>query len=336
MTSTTDTAEHPDVAEISDLTEGLLPPSRTAEVRRHLDACELCADVYASLEEIRGLLGTLPGPPRMPTEIAGRIDAALAAEALLGATAPESLTPTAAPTLVGASRDGSDEIGEDAEHPGAHVSRETSPTTTAARPSGHSRAATGPGRKDRKDRSRGGRRGRIVLGAVFTAAVLGAGALFIQSLGDHNTSDTAQGNATSSADTFSKAKLETVVSDLLSSKASTNQGTGSTGSMKPWNAESDPGTDTGSSTGSSSKTPKTLIEPSAPVPDCIRQGIDRGNTDVLGFKEGTYNGSAAYLAVLPDASDSSQVTAYVVDATCVSHHTSTPGKVLLTRSYPRS
>ena len=68
MTSTTDTAEHPDVAEISDLTEGLLPPSRTADVRRHLDECELCADVHASLEEIRGLLGTLPGPPRMPDD----------------------------------------------------------------------------------------------------------------------------------------------------------------------------------------------------------------------------------------------------------------------------
>ncbi|MFE2885213.1 anti-sigma factor family protein [Streptomyces sp. NPDC059272] len=330
MTSTTDTAEHPDVAEISDLTEGLLSPSRTAEVRRHLEACELCADVHDSLEEIRSLLGTLPGPPRMPAEIAGRIDAALAAEALLGTNAPESL---AAPTLVGASRDGSD---EDGEHTEAHVSRETSPTTTAAaRPSGHSRAATGPGRKDRKDhkdRSRSGRRGRIVLGAVFTAAVLGAGSLFIQSLGDHKASDTAQGNATSSTDTFSKGKLENVVSDLLATKAATNQGTGSTGSMKPWNAESDPGTNTEPS----SKAPKTLIEPSNSVPDCIRQGINRGTAEVLGFKEGTYNGSAAYLAVLPDASDSNRVTAYVVDAACVSHHTSSPGKVLLTRSYPRS
>ncbi|CAM5736572.1 Zf-HC2 domain-containing protein OS=Streptomyces alboniger OX=132473 GN=CP975_17640 PE=4 SV=1 [Streptomyces alboniger] len=69
MTSTTETAGHPDVAEISDLTEGMLEPSRTAEVRRHLDECELCADVHASLEEIRGLLGTLPGPPRMPADV---------------------------------------------------------------------------------------------------------------------------------------------------------------------------------------------------------------------------------------------------------------------------
>ncbi|MFJ9244335.1 anti-sigma factor family protein [Streptomyces sp. NPDC101776] len=323
MTSTTDTAGHPDVAEISDLTEGLLPPSRTAEVQRHLDECELCADVHDSLDEIRGLLGTMPGPPRMPAEVAGRIDAALAAEALLSVTTPESL---AAPTLVSASRVTSDENSEDREHAGAHVSRETSPT--AARPSGHAHAATGPGRRDRKERNRGGRRGRIVLGAVFTAAVLGAGSLFIQSLGDHNSSDSAHGNPTSSADTFSKGKLESQVSDLLSSKSATNQGVKSGG---PWNAATEP-----SGAESSIKTPKTLIEPSGSIPDCIRQGVDRGTTNVLGFKKGTYNGTAAYLVVLPDASDNSRVTAYVVDAACVSRQTSTPGKVLLTQSFPHS
>lgn len=320
MTSTTDTAGHPDVAEISDLTEGLLPPSRGADVRRHLDECELCADVHDSLEEIRGLLGSMPGPPRMPAEVAGRIDAALAAEALLGATAPESLTP---PTLVSASRDTSSEDGEYTE---THVSRETSPT--ADRPSGHAHAATGPGRtKERKSRNRGGRRGRIVLGAVFTAAVLGAGSLFLQSLGDNKSSDTAQGNATSSADTFSKGNLENEVSDLLSTKTSTSQGAKS---QKPWNAESHPDAE------STVKTPKTLIQPSDAIPDCIRQGIDRGNTDVLGFQKGTYDGTAAYLVVLPDASDNSRVMAYVVDAACVSGQTSTPGKVLLTKSFAHS
>ncbi|MEV0742773.1 hypothetical protein AB0I51_44235 [Streptomyces sp. NPDC050549] len=307
-------AGHPDVAEISDLTEGLLPPSRTTEVRQHLDECELCADVFDSLEEIRGLLGTLPGPPRMPTEIASRIDAALAAEALLGATTPETL---AAPTLVSASRSVS---GEDT---ATHVSRETSPS--ADRPSGRAHAATGPGRKDR---SRGGRRGRIVLGAVFTAAVLGAGSLFLQSLGDHKTSDAAHGNPTNAADTFSKGKLESEVADLLSAKTATSRGAGTGDS---WNAASVP-----DGPKSSAKTPQTLIQPSGTIPNCIRQGINRGNEDVLGAKKGTYNGNAAYLVVLPDASDSTRVTAYVVDAACVSGQTSAPGKVLLTRSYARS
>lgn len=155
-----------------------------------------------------------------------------------------------------------------------------------------------------------------------------AGSLFIQSLGDHKSSDTARGNSTSSADTFSKGKLQSEVSDLLSTKSSTSQGANS---EKPWNVASDPG-----GAESSIKTPKTLIEPSGSIPDCIRQGVDRGNTDVLGFKKGTYNGTAAYLVVLPDASDNSRVTAYVVDAACVSSQTFTPGKVLLTRSFPHS
>lgn len=309
MTSTTETAGHPDVAEISDLTEGLLPPSRATEVRQHLDECELCADVHDSLEEIRGLLGTMPGPPRMPAEIATRIDAALAAEALLGATAPETL---AAPTLVSASRSVS---GEDT---GTHVSRETSPP--ADRPSGRAHAATGPGRKDR---SRSGRRGRIVLGAVFTAAVLGAGSLFLQSLGDHKTSDAAHVNPTSAADTFSKGKLQSEVSDLLSARTATSRGT--TGSGRPYKAETVPGNGEPST--------KTLIQPSDPIPTCIRQGINRGNEDVLGSKQGTYDGTAVYLVVLPDASDNSRVTAYIVDAACVSGQTSAPGKVLLTQSY---
>ncbi|OON79265.1 anti-sigma factor family protein [Streptomyces tsukubensis] len=83
MTSATDTAGHPEVSEISDLSEGLLPPDRTADVRGHLTGCDLCTDVYASLEEIRELLGTLPGPHSMPADVAERIDAALTAEVRL-------------------------------------------------------------------------------------------------------------------------------------------------------------------------------------------------------------------------------------------------------------
>jgi hypothetical protein len=188
VTSTTDTAGHPDVAEISDLTEGLLPPSRTTDVRRHLDACELCADVHASLEEIRDLLGTLPGPPRMPDDVAGRIDAALAAEALLNSTTPDAVTEEPAlPT-------------------GTHVSRETS--VSADRPAGHARSSTtGPGRKDR---TRGGRRRVAVLGTVFTVAALGLGSALLSSFNDGKPSE-----QTAQVGTFSGEKVETEVSELL-------------------------------------------------------------------------------------------------------------------------
>ncbi|MGW3144191.1 hypothetical protein ACWDG1_05805 [Streptomyces sp. NPDC001177] len=303
MTSTTDTTGHPDVAEISDLTEGLLPPARTTDVRRHLDACELCTDVYTSLEEIRGLLGTLPGPMRMPDDVAGRIDAALAAEALLQATTSESVD---TPVMVSASPALSD---EDAE---SRVSRETS--ASVDRPAGRAHAATGPGRKDR---GRGRRRRTVALGAVFTAALLGAGSFFLESLGNDQPTTAAH-------DAFSSGNLKGQVTDLLTTKKGLHRGSDS---QKPrLGIESD--TDTPGSTA------KTLIQPQIQVPGCVRQGINNAG-NVLGAQKGTYEGTDAYLVVLPDAGDNARVTAYVVDATCVSREAAAPGKVLLTQSFAR-
>lgn len=308
MTSTTDMAGHPDVAEISDLAEGLLPPSRTTDVRRHLDECELCADVYASLEEIRGLLGTLPGPPRMPADVAGRIDAALAAEALLNATEPESAE---IHTPVKASPSGSDDDS------GAHVSRETS--TPADRPAGRPRSSTtGPGRKGR---TRNGRRRIAVLGTVFTVAALGLGSVLLSSLGDSEPPrDTAGGRQTSPADTFSEGKLPKQVTDLLAESKAEGGGD----SRTPLGAATAPGTNR----------PKAARE--AVVPGCVRDGIGRDD-DALAVENGRYQGKKAMLVLLPDASDTTRVTAYIVDATCVDPQASTAtGKILLERSYPSS
>ncbi|GGS58709.1 anti-sigma factor family protein [Streptomyces violaceus] len=307
MTSTTDMAGHPDVAEISDLSEGILPPSRSADVRRHLDDCELCADVYASLEEIRDLLGTLPGPPRMPADVAGRIDAALAAEALLNATEPEAAE---GPAPVSAPRSASDDSG-------AHVSRETS--TPADRPAGRPRSSTtGPGRKGR---TRNGRRRMAVLGTVFTVAALGLGSVLLSSLGDNKPPhDTAGGRQTTAADTFSEGKLQKQVTDLLAE----NQSEEGDGSRTPLGAATAPGTNH----------PRVLREPT--VPGCVRDGIGRKDA-ALAVENGTYQGKKAMLVLLPNASDATRVTAYIVDATCVDHQASTAGgKVLLERSYPTS
>jgi len=315
VTSTTDAAGHPDVAEISDLTEGLLPPSRTADVRRHLDDCALCADVYDSLEEIRGLLGTLPGPTHMPDDVAGRIDAALAAEALLNAMAPDQ-----------ASRAGDD---------GASVSRETSTADisfvsadsgsapSGDRPSGHPRAATGPGRAHRV---RHGRRRAAVLGTVFTAAALGLGAILVQSMGgDNRTPETATQQESGSKVTFSEEKLNGQVADLLAKNKSTGD---RSGSKKPLGIESqDAGTESGGV--------GTLITPTVPVPDCVQQGTGNSGA-VLAAEKGTYKETSVYLVVLPDASDSTKVTAYIVDDTCEKQDSPSPGKLLLTRSYAKS
>ncbi|MFF3316869.1 hypothetical protein ACFYV5_15330 [Streptomyces sp. NPDC003035] len=303
MTSTTgraDTTQHPDVSEISELTEALLSPSRTAALRRHLDACSLCADVRTSLEEIRGLLGTLPGPPRMPAEIAGRIDAALAAEALLDATTPDV---------------------------DAHVSRETVSTrldtrtsatpAVADRPAGRPRAATGPGR------SRPGRRRIAALGAAFGAAALGLSLFFVQGgvqtlseSGDKKTDGAASGLT---AGQFDGRPVEAQVQDLLHQGAGlkTPEGT----QPESLTAEND------------GNTPKRGMAES--LPSCVKAGT--GRTDaVLAFQRGDFQGTPAYLVVLPDGTEGTRVQALVLDASCADGGGQAKAEVLMTQVYPRS
>ncbi|MEU8487332.1 zf-HC2 domain-containing protein [Streptomyces sp. NPDC048641] len=350
MTSTTDTAEHPEVAEISELTEGLLSPSRTEEVREHLSGCELCADVYASLEEIRGMLGTLPGPPQMPADIAGRIDAALAAEALLDTEAPgyaeyeadaeaaeteaarseaaESGTAESGAIESGTAKSGAAEKSDAARGPlsASPVSRETTPTdssaTPADRPSGHPRAATGPGRSGR---TRTRRRRGAALGAVFTAAAIGLGVLLLQNGGGTPTGapDSGATRQASSAHSFSENKLESQVQDLLTKSAPSDSST------------SKPSLDIQQSGPKTPRTNSPMREKTIVVPDCIQRGTGREKTPALAIERGDYEGTIAYLVVLPHESDPAQVSAYVIDADCVKQPSTTRGKLLLTHSYAR-
>ncbi|MBI0293640.1 hypothetical protein JBE04_03825 [Streptomyces sp. PRKS01-29] len=325
MTSSTDTEEHPEVAEISALTEGLLSPSRAVDVRTHLASCVLCADVWESLDEIRSLLGTLPGPVRMPADVAGRIDAALAAEALLDATAPEDAAvvsretpdPDAAPTPV------SRETADDASTaPGSDTVEPTAtPSVAADRPAGRPRGATGPGRGTTGPGTRPGRARRwrkAVLGGACAAAVIGIGSFFLQSgsSGDQSDSDT-QAHASQSAtgkSTLSSGTLKDRVHELLADRKSTaSDGVTGQGNSPdvPLRADDDP-----------------------EVPSCVQSGTGR-KEPVLAAQQDTYDGQSAYIVVLPHPSDSSLVDAFVIDASCVSASPTTPGKLLATRTYPR-
>ncbi|MET9843374.1 hypothetical protein ACFZC6_20475 [Streptomyces ossamyceticus] len=312
MTSTTDTAGHPDLEEISDLTEGLLPPSRTEDVRQHLDECSLCADVHASLEEIRGVLGTLPGPTRMPDDVAGRIDAALAAEALLSAAAPASAiaetSEASAPSGTTATTSRADDS--------VHVSRETS--TAADRPSGHGRGPTGPGRSTPNRRARRVR----ILAAVFATATLGLGVLLVQSMNDSGSGDNSPSAQSPASDVFSGVKLQKRVDDLLGGQT-TKESPGhdsvgaNTAPGDPERAESEP-------------TTKLTKD----VPPCIAKGIG-DVTGAIASEPGTYQGADAYLVLLPVPEDASHVTAYVVDASCVGKASAPAGEVLLKQAYAR-
>ncbi|MFM9612552.1 anti-sigma factor family protein [Streptomyces niveiscabiei] len=296
MTSTTDTAGHPDVAELSDLTEGLPTPSRTTELRRHLDGCEVCADTYASLEEIRELLGTLPEPVAMPEDVALRIDAALAAEA--GAGASEAEVAGAGVAGAGVAAEASD------------VSRETSAPDrtpgTSDRPSGHPRATTGPGRKT-KGRPRSRRRTAAVLG-VFTAAALGLGSVLLSSLAG---SDGDSGGPTA-ADTFSKGTLqESVDAALQAHRSSSRSPKGDVGIQ------------------GTVESPQVLSAPN--VPACVLKGTARTDS-ALASKEGVYEGKDVLLVVFRNASDRTHVDAYLVDRAC-EQHPATQADVLLKHSY---
>ncbi|MCA1218913.1 anti-sigma factor family protein [Streptomyces sp. 8L] len=354
MTSSSDTDQHPDVEEISDLTEGLLPPSRTTELQDHLDSCALCADVHRSLMEIRDLLGALPGPAPMPADVAERIDAALAAEALLDATPPAG-APTGpratvpAPAAAGADarsrqeppegRQPEEEKEEKEDEAPASVMEATEPTgrTDVSRETSRSpRAPGGPGRSTRgpsrtatgpgRGRSVRRRRSAAVLGTALGIAVLGVGAFLLQGTDTKSGAGTA-GRApsprvttsVSGTDEFSGAKLETRVDTLLAPKPSSTR-------ANPDLRGNSPNTETA--------TDEPMMQAVPQVPYCVRQGTGRSEA-VIAAQQGTYRGIPAYLLVLANPSDEATVRVYVVDATCVDATPPGKGKILQSDIYPR-
>ncbi|MGO4457567.1 hypothetical protein AB4039_09675 [Streptomyces sp. M-16] len=322
-TGTAGTIRHPEVSEISDLTEGLLSPSRTAEVRRHLGDCSLCADVRASLDEIRSLLGTLPGPPRMPSAVAGRIDAALAAEALLDATASRAATPASAPEpRADVDVDVDVEAQADTDARGG-VSRETPPPASgragALRPSGHPSGPTGPGRR------RARRRIAVLAGLTGAAACVLGVYLFggLTGTGSHdNATHATASSAARSADTggYTAQGLRGNVQRLLAT-ATEGQSNKTMGldTTSPEQAPSD----------------RQASPGSASVPPCVQQSTGRAEAP-LASERGSYQGMPVYLLVLPHPDDPSLADAYLVPAGCADDPAQAPGKPLLTSTYPRS
>ncbi|WP_327305753.1 zf-HC2 domain-containing protein [Streptomyces sp. NBC_01298] len=316
-TGATGTIGHPDVSEISELAEGLLSPSRTMEVRSHLGGCPLCADVRASLEEIRALLGTLPGPARMPADVAGRIDAALAAEALLDATTPRGESGPVSPARAA---DG---------EPGPDVSRETAPAPVdrsgAPRPSGHPTGPTGPGRRRA--------RRRIALAGGLLAACAAGVMVFGLMSGDRSAhdlsvrSDASSTQSGSGSPEYTAQGLPGTVRELLASGARGDKGDKTTGERNnTFGVENSPPSEP-------SPAPADGRAPRAPA--CVEQATGRTETP-LGFESGTYEGKDVFLLVLPHPGDPSSVDAYLIGSACVTDPSAAPGKPLLTSTYPRS
>ncbi|MEU0360194.1 anti-sigma factor family protein [Streptomyces cyaneofuscatus] len=326
MTSTTGTAQHPEVSEISDLTEGLLAPSRAGEIRDHLAECELCAEVRDSLEEVRELLGTLPEPEPMPEDIAARIDAALAAEVRPGSPV-DGMADDSRATV---SREDADVSRETASADTGGPSSVTPPTgSSPARPAGHPQGSTGPGRNRARRRRRA-----VFLGTACGAALIGMSVFFLQNLSSSSDSagaaaDRAVSASESSTHSYSQESLETKVQDLLAGGAGTEDFSGqkqapSTDEQAVPEAES-PDT-------KASRSP--LVAPAVAVPPCVQQATGR-TTPALAIDEGTYQGTDAFLVVLPHPSDPTRVQAYVVASSCVDTAPGSTGRLLLTEAYDR-
>lgn len=354
--ATSETDDHPEVTEISALNEGILPSERAAQVRSHLTHCPLCEEVRSSLEEIRDMLGTLPGPTRMPEDIAGRIDAALAAEALLGPAEPSpeeaasSITPgssesPSAPDTPDTSPS-SDEKAVSRET--ASVSRETtSPATAPAtsgshasgtaatrRPPGHPSGSTGPGRGGGRTR----RRRRILLATAGACAALALGGVLLPTLLTNEGQQTAdQGTAAPAPDDINAAQLEGRVQKLLADSASAETRESSSardeGEPEPATPSAREDRDAGISP-EASPTGPFGAESAAALPTCVAEGIDRPETPLVATRQ-SYEGSDSFLVVFPHPGDSARVDAYVVDARCDSSGSDGPGQVLANETVPR-
>lgn len=327
MTSTADTAQHPEVTEISDLTEGLLSPSRATEVRQHVAGCHLCSEVQDSLEEIRGLLGTMPAPERMPEDIAARIDAALAAEAR--ATTPCVDEPVVVSRETTTAEGTTAEDTMTAKAPAGSTPPVSVGATAPDRPAGRSSAATGPGRRPARRRRRA-----VVLGTAFGAAAIGMSVYLLQSIapsGDASktAADSGVSASESGAHTYADGTLEAQVQDLLGSRASQE----SHGAKKvPPDADTKSTSEALTPDAEASRSP--FKAPAVAVPPCVQQATGR-TTPALALDEGTYRGADTYLVVLPHSSDSARVQAYLVAAACVDAAPESTGQLLLTRAYNR-
>ncbi|NGO71074.1 hypothetical protein [Streptomyces boncukensis] len=327
------TGEHPEVAEISALGEGLLSVERQSAIRTHLSECGLCQDVRTSLDEIRDVLGTLPGPARMPEDIAGRIDAALAAEALLDATAPGEPVSREPVSRETANPDS-----------GAAVSRETAAPAPAEVPTApDSDSDPNPNPDSTPDSTPDApravpRRWRsLTLAAAAAFAVLGIGGIAFQALtasgsdGTGNaaaTDETDNGQASRGAGPLSDdKKLKHRVQSLLAQHTSADSSPSAPGGGPDLKAER---------TGPSGSPSLESTATAPPVPPCVLAGLQRTETPLAIDPDTTYRARPVYLIVLPHrGGDPAQVDVYALDSSCTSTDPSGSAHVVLERTYPR-
>ena len=298
-----DSSGHPDVEAISECLEDLLSPEATAELTAHLSTCPECSEVRDTLDEIRTLLGDT-GTPRLPEDIAARIDAALAAEAALELPNPPDSPESAAVAT---------------ESPAASPVR--SPAAASAPPSKPSTARPGPtgpaGRRTGRRVATGLRRAVIGLVTLAVAGLIGTAILRMPSTTTKGAASSSAGPAVSEQ-VFSAAGFTAEIQALLLPSSASGK--------QPLTAE--PGKSPAEST-----LPQAVSQPT--VPDCALAAVGRSGQSPLVSSIGIYSGTAVYALVFPDRKDPTHfVDAYLVNFRCTAPAGST-SPVLLQRTVPR-
>jgi hypothetical protein len=318
---TAGTVGHPPVEDISDLVEGLLAPLVADVLRAHLIECAECARTHDALLEIRSLLSAVE-QPGIPEDVAGRIDAALAAEAL-----------PAFSTTVGS---GSAPAPAVPRSPGTRTNERTRPP-----------AGPGTGSPDRPARRR--RLVRALVSAAALTAAVGFGGVLVHGLspgGDAASSaakaDTAAGrqapalaphalqepgrqgskapNAAGSGTTYTVDDLGPQIMQLVGDQV---QPTARPRSSPAFTRAGTP--DNGGSISPDAAAPL--------LPGCVLEATGHDGDDPVATDLGTFEGDPVGVVVYPDSSDSFEV--FLIDSSCELTTPSTPGTVKLHRTLPK-
>ncbi|WP_052847498.1 hypothetical protein [Streptomyces avicenniae] len=331
--------QHPDPAEIAALDEELLPPAEEATLRAHIADCAACAETAAEFVVLRQHLRDLP-LPRIPDDVATRIDAALGALHVSRETEPadESHAP-ALPSDEQPDTPGSADGGAEP------VVRQPRPPAVRTEETDVGREVRGRRARalDRVSRPAPKRWPRFALAAAGAVLAVALGSTVLDSLGPTTHQDGGGQSEAADADAGQAADpmLEDQVRDLLAeseaaeSLASPENATEPAAPSGPAGAgtegfpEAPPGSG-GETTGDEEGGLEVMLD----VPTCVEDAI--GRTEVpLAAEEEDYAGTDAYLVVFPHSVDPERVDAYVVDADCVSATPPVSGEVLVRASYPR-
>lgn len=284
----------PDLDTLADLHADVLDASTAATLREHIASCSDCAAVLAALDATVTSLGSLP-PVQLPTGVAARIDAALAAEAgRVGLSDDTTASLAGAPRddrrlgLVGDRRLGGAPTSATPPSAGQHAARQDAAGQGAG---GHD--ADGNVRSLAAHREKKGfGRGRLLLVAAAAAAVVGGGAIILGQNGgsDATTNQAEQQTAdaeTPTGDPRSEIQAFAAPKDVLETGAIEND------QVSP-------------------EVAGKMAEKTARA-QCLNQIVPRPAAAPEAVQQGTHEGTEAYAFVFP-TDDPQIVEMIIVDA----------------------